>query len=90
MTGACRVIPAGGAGGDGAAATAALGIARWLGFAAAPTFVLMALLTDAPGGDGMGMLCSTRHGSLLAGMAPMYLMMSAFHLPPWLRLMSGR
>jgi hypothetical protein len=27
--------------------------------------------------------------SPLAGMVPMYLLMSAFHLAPWLRLVSG-
>ena len=88
MTAACRVTPAGGAGGNGAAAKAPLGIAGWLRLAATPTFALMALLTGAAGGGGMGVLCSAEHGSPLAGMAPMYLLMSAFHLPPWLRLMS--
>ena len=90
MTAACRLIPGGGASRDGAAATAALGIAGWLGLAAAPTFALMALLTGAPGGGRMGLLCAAAHGSPLAGMAPMYVLMSAFHLPPWLRLMSRR
>ena len=90
MTAARRVIPDGGTSGDGAAATAPFGIAGWLGLAAAPTFALMALLTDAPGGSGMGMMCAAGHASPLAGMAPMYVLMSAFHLPPWLRLMSRR
>jgi hypothetical protein len=26
----------------------------------------------------------------LAGMVPMYLLMSAFHLTPWLKLIAGR
>lgn len=89
MTAACRVTPAGGASGDGAAGMAALGIAGWLGLAAAPIFALMALLTGALGGGGMGVMCATGNGSPLAGMAPMYVLMSAFHLPPWLRLMSS-
>jgi hypothetical protein len=33
-------------------------------------------------------LCAAAHGSPLAGMAPMYVLMSAFHPPSWLRLMS--
>jgi hypothetical protein len=36
------------------------------------------------------MLCSTMHASLLGGMMPMYLLMSAFHLTPWLRLIGRR
>ena len=61
--------------------------AEWLGLAAAPTFVAMALMTVGLGG-GVDPLCST-HGSLMNGMAPMYLMMSAFHAGPWLRLIAG-
>ena len=61
---------------------------EWLGLAAAPTFAAMALLTAALG-DGAEPLCSA-HGSLVSGMIPMYLLMSAFHAGPWLRLISGR
>ena len=61
--------------------------AEWLGLAAAPTFATMALMTAALGGAEP--LCSA-HGSLMSGMAPMYLMMSAFHAGPWLRLVAGR
>ena len=58
---------------------------------AAPLFGVMALLTGVSGDDAMAILCATPHGSSwLAGMAPMYALMSAVHLPPWLRLMSGR
>jgi hypothetical protein len=60
--------------------------ARWLCFAASPTFAIMALVTAASGISGMD--CMTGQ-SPLAGMAPMYLLMSAFHLAPWLRLASG-
>jgi hypothetical protein len=64
--------------------------ADWLGLAAAPVFATMALMTAAFGG-GMEPLCSaTRYGSLMTGMVPMYLMMSAFHVGPWLRLMTSR
>jgi hypothetical protein len=34
-------------------------------------------------------LCSATQGSLMSGMVPMYLMMSAVHSAPWLRLLSG-
>ncbi len=68
-----------------------LSAARLLSLAATPTFAVMALLT-AVHGDGMSdMICSAAGaGSLLSGMMPMYLMMSAFHLAPWLRLLSRR
>lgn len=64
----------------------ARGAARWLCFAASPTFALMALVTAAAGVSGMD--CMTAQ-SPLAGMTPMYLLMSAFHLAPWLRRVSG-
>lgn len=66
---------------------APLGIADWLCLAAAPTFALMALLSCLQGGDA-AMLCMGT--SPLTGMAAMYLIMSAFHLAPWLRVISGR
>ena len=69
--------------------TAALGIADWLCLAAAPTFALMALLSCIQGGDA-AMLCMGANASPLTGMAAMYLLMSAFHLAPWLRVISGR
>ena len=68
---------------------AALGITKWLCLAATPTFAIMALMTGVLGGGPMDMLCSAgRDGSPLTGMVPMYLLMSAFHLAPWLRLLS--
>ena len=67
--------------------TTSLGIADWLCLAAAPTFALMALLSCLQGRDAT-MLCMG--GSPLTGMAAMYLLMSAFHLAPWLRVISGR
>lgn len=77
--------PTAGLGGN----AAGLGAADWLSFAAAPTFAAMALLT-ATAGDG-DMLCSSMPVlSPLSGMVPMYLLMSAFHLVPWLRLISSR
>jgi hypothetical protein len=76
-----------GRGADGASAARAE--ADWLSLAAAPAFATMALVTRVLGGD-MGPLCSVEHGSLMSGMVPMYLLMSAFHSVPWLRLISGR
>jgi hypothetical protein len=70
---------------------AALGAADWLCLAAAPTFAMMALLTGVLGGGPPDMLCSTAQGaSPLSGMVPMYLLMSAFHSAPWLKLISSR
>jgi hypothetical protein len=67
------------------------GVARvaadWLGLAAAPAFATMAVMTACFG--GVEPLCSAQ-GSLMSGMAPMYLMMSAFNAGPWLRLMPSR
>jgi hypothetical protein len=67
------------------------GAATWLALAAAPSFALMALLTSVQDSGAPDMLCAAGHdGSLLGGMVPMYLLMSAFHLVPWLKLVSGR
>jgi hypothetical protein len=63
------------------------GAARWLGLAAAPTFAIMALLTGVLGGGAPDVLCSARARCVtLSGMVPMYLLMSAFHSAPWLKL----
>jgi hypothetical protein len=66
------------------------GASGWLTLAAAPTFAMMALTTAVLGGGPDDVLCSTEHASRLSGMVPMYLLMSAFHSPPWLKLISGR
>jgi hypothetical protein len=71
--------------------TAALGAADWLCLAAAPAFAIMALLTGVLGGGQMAMMCATaQDASPLSGMVPMYLLMSAVHSAPWLRLISSR
>ena len=67
---------------------AAIGAADWLYLAAAPTFAIMALLTPVLGGGAADALCSG--ASPLSGMVPMYWLMSAFHLAPWLKLISSR
>ena len=68
--------------------TAATGLADFLYLAAAPTFAVMALLTAFGGGSDA--LCSIAGASPLGGMVPMYFLMSAFHLAPWLKLISRR
>jgi hypothetical protein len=89
MTEACHANPTGGARRDDEGAAAAPGIAKWLCLAAAPTFATMALMTGVLGGGPMDTLCSAGHGSPLTGMVPMYLLMSAFHSAPWLKLISS-
>ena len=67
---------------NAAAFTAAEGLA----LAASPTFAIMALFTGGLGGGRAEMLCSAAHVSPLSGMVTMYLLMSAFHAAPWLKL----
>jgi hypothetical protein len=62
---------------------------RWLSLAAAPTFAIMALVTGVLGGGPSDALCSVAGMSPLGGMMPMYLLMSAFHLAPWLKLIAS-
>ncbi|WP_163268867.1 hypothetical protein [Chelativorans alearense] len=62
-------------------------MAGWLAYATSPTFALMGLIaaSDATGNA----LCSVVPSILpIDGMTAMYLLMSLFHLPPWLRLFS--
>ena len=66
---------------------AAMGAADFLYFAAAPTVATMALLTAVLGGGLPDALCGA---SPLSGMVPMYLLMSAFHSTPWVKLISSR
>ena len=73
--------------GDGTA----LGTADWLCLAAAPTFAVMALLTGVQSSGQPDIFCSAMHdASPLGGMVPMYVLMAAFHLAPWLKLVSSR
>jgi hypothetical protein len=72
--------------GGSAAAGAA---AEWLCLAAAPAFAIMALLVGVLDGGLTVMHCAMMPGaSALGGMVPMYLLMSAFHAGPWLKLIS--
>jgi hypothetical protein len=74
---------------NGAWAWQARGVARWLALAASPTFALMARIAanDAP----PIAFCSLSSSILpINGMTAMYVLMSLFHLSPWLKLASGR
>lgn len=60
--------------------------AVWLTLAASPTFALMACIS---GNDIEAMMGSSAHGVLpLGGMAWMYVLMSLFHVSPWLKVLS--
>src|SRR5262249_49617562 len=56
--------------------------ASFLSLAATPTFAVMAILTGVHGGN----MPDAIDASPLAGMVPMYVLMSAFHSAPWLKL----
>jgi hypothetical protein len=73
----------------GGSNVAAFGLAEWLSLAAAPTFAIMALLTGVFGGGAMDLFCAAQDTSPLSGMVPMYVLMSAFHLTPWLKLITS-
>ena len=76
---------------SGGGGTTALSAANWLCLAAAPTFAIMALLTGLLDSGAPSMLCSATHDAApLSGMVPMYLLMTAFHSAPWLKLISNR
>ena len=70
--------------------TGSFSVADLLGLASMPTFAVMAATTGFVEGGSMSVLCMGGHGSMLSGMAPMYALMGLFHLPAWLRLMSGQ
>lgn len=79
--GACSVIRH-----DGGSAVAR-SAADWLCLAATPTFAIMALFTGVLSGGPPDMFCSAaQDASPLSGMVAMYLLMSVFHLVPWLKL----
>jgi hypothetical protein len=67
----------------------ARGAAGWLALAASPTFGFMAWIAA---NEALPMpLCSSGSRILpIDGMTAMYLLMSLFHLSPWLKFASGR
>jgi hypothetical protein len=67
---------------------AAIAKVDFLTLAAAPTFAMMALLTAILGGGSPDALCSIASASPLNSMVPMYVLMSAFHSAPWLKLIA--
>ncbi len=69
---------------------AALTAADGLSLASSPTFAITARLCTVLGDTPAEMLCSAAHVSPLSGMATMYLLMSAFHVAPWLNLIRER
>jgi hypothetical protein len=65
-------------------------VADVLSLAAAPTFALMAVVTGIVDSGTPQMWCSAAtHMSPLTGMVPMYALMSAFHVAPWMKLVSS-
>lgn len=61
--------------------------ATWLGFAASPTFALMAWVSAT---DIQATICASGPDSLpIGGMPFMYLLMSVFYLSAWLRFISA-
>jgi hypothetical protein len=73
----------------GRRSNAASGLAGWLSLAAAPTFAAMALVSASSPGDPMTCIMAPQ-ASPLTGMAAMYVLMCAFHLAPWIRMLAGR
>ncbi|SOB91525.1 hypothetical protein [Thalassospira xiamenensis] len=70
--------------------TAILRIARLLPFTASPAFALMALVTGISEAGSTNIICLTTDDiSYFNDMVAMYLLMSFFHLPPWLKALSG-
>ena len=71
--------------GQSARGSRTLSAAGWLALAASPVFALMAW--DAANDPAAALLCSSASDLLpVDGMPAMYLLMSVFHLPPWLKL----
>lgn len=62
--------------------------ASWIGLAATPTFALMAWISVV-GSQGMTMCSGALTFIPVNDMALMYVLMSLFHLPPWMKLFAA-
>ena len=71
-----------------ARASPARGAGAWLTLAASPTFALMAWIAAEAAAPVA--FCSSETMPPIGSMTAMYLLMSFFHLPPWLRFVSRR
>ena len=67
----------------------AIDAAGGLGLAAAPVFALMAWIS-AVGSPGMAMCSAASAFVPFDEMALMYVLMSVFHLSPWMKILSAR
>ena len=63
-------------------------VTRWLSLAATPVFAVMAVVSGGDGGGMPGMVMP--EPSPLGGMTAMYVLMSIFHMAPWLKLVARR
>ena len=71
--------------------TAVLAVYNCLRLAASPSFAMMVFRAGIEGRSLPEMLCSkTYNAGPLTGMVAMYVLMSIFHLPSWLRLIGRR
>ncbi len=65
--------------------TRAVGVV--LALSAAPTFAIAAVVSGLQDGRSPMSICMSSHGpGWLAGMTPMYALMSVFHASPWLKM----
>lgn len=66
------------------------GPAGFLCLAATPIFAVMALMTGMFDGGASDMICGAASDvSPFSGMVTMYVLMSAFHSAPWLKLIAS-
>lgn len=61
----------------------------WIGLAATPTFALMAWIS-ASGSQDIMMCSGASTFAAVNSMAVMYVLMSLFHLSPWMKLFAAR
>jgi len=71
---------------DSGRAWQARGAAGWLALAASPTFAVMAWIAA----NDAAPIAFCASGSSIHRMTTMYVLMSLFHLSPWLKLASSR